>query len=704
MRTGKSLLALAALTIVVAATAEVGAQTNLAPDASFEAPAPPWFAEAGGASYFAGKERVPGAADGNFVLAVRGWDRSGSKVLSPVFPLTSEVYSGALRVRSFGAVAGASVELALFDEKAGRRLASFGTTAVDGKGAWSTLAGAGKGLSPRASKGRLAVVVSGPQQGARIEVDQVGLFAGPGLGPVTDNADFTWFEAETMADGKTWKAQKHYPDWYSDLPSGGTMLAGYDGVAENDNRPAAKTVAVRVPGPHRLWARLLRTDPVNHGTYTVMVRQKGKVVASREIDDGDPRLGPDHDWVWAPLDVTLAAGAAEVLLRRPSAETSWVGRKVDLVALTNLLDYTPRIEDFRPQGYLRFTNRSEGQAPFCLWLFVRRHQPPVYFAVPGMLSTAGLSGSYYVPEDKEKWLGPGQASPWVRVSDFLLPGGGRNNVRLLATRKMHTDGFVSGRVRGGLEFAVGPERRVVKTIDVDQDAPQVLMTLPYDFVAEADQILTAADYLQRSEAVVDKIGTPKGRVARRLDLNVILDLQPGLDDPKVIGREIAVVKRLGFNGTYLPVAEPKAAVDFNIRHGLEQHFGIFEEGLLATKNDCQNQPAREKIDAHAKDLAARYAPLLNQVERMKLADEPSGMPYAHFASCAFCKKKLVADLQAQGLAPKDLGVACPGVTGGRCGTSSPGRPGPPGLPRWRRRTPPCAKSAGTTARAAPSCS
>ncbi|MGH7173657.1 MAG: hypothetical protein ACRELG_25520, partial [Gemmataceae bacterium] len=518
------------------------------------------------------------------------------------------------------------------------------------------LAGIGKSVWVSAPRGRLAIRVRGPHRGLRVEVDQVGLFAGAKLGDVTDNADFTWFEAETMARGKAWKVQKHYEGQYSDLPSGMRMLAGNDAVAEKDNQSATHTVRVRRPGRHRLWVRLVRANAANHGTYTLAVRQEGKTIAARQIDDGDSRLGPDYSWVWVSVDAKLAAGSAEIELRRPASEVSWLARKVDLFVLTNLLDYVPKGQDFRSQGYLRFTNRSVDQKPFCLWLFVHRHQPPLFYVVPGMLSTAGLSGSYYVPDDDSKWLRPGEASPWVRVSDFLLPGDGRNNIRLLATRKMHTDGFVKGRVRGKLEFAVGPERRVVRTVDIDQEGPQLLMTWPHDFAAAPDEILTANDYLRRGEAAVKKIASTEGSIAHHLDLNASLFLQRGLDDPKVIDRELDLLRRLGFNGTYTLLGEPKDASTFYTAHGLRQHFGLYEN-LLLTKNGCQSQPEAAKIDARMKALAVHNAPILDRVERFKLSDEPRGMPYEHLASCAVCREKFVADLKARELTPRQLGVA-----------------------------------------------
>jgi hypothetical protein len=128
------------------------------------------------------------------------------------------------------------------------------------------------------------------------------------------------------------------------------------------------------------------------------------------------------------------------VLTRPAGGASWVCRKIDLFVLSNRPGYVPRVEDLHPRGYLRFTNRSAGQEPFCLWLHVRRQQGPQWYANPGILSRAGLSEGYSVPADKSKWLASGRRSPWVPIRDYLLAAGGRNNLQIVATRKRHCVG------------------------------------------------------------------------------------------------------------------------------------------------------------------------------------------------------------------------------------------------------------------------
>jgi len=675
--------------LVLAASAWAG--ENRAVDASFESPLPSWFAEHAGTSYYAGKEEVAGAAEGRMVLAVEGWDRKGSKILSgpirlaagdPAADKAAPLVGATAAVRSFGKTEGATFELALFDEKGAKRLASFGRVPLDGKGTWQTVSQAGVKVDPATRTCRLALVVAGPQDQARVEVDCVGLFCGAALGPVADNSDLVVQEAEDLADGTVWEAVDHYPNWYRGRPSREKMLAGPRAIKPEENRPVSRRLPVRQAGPHVLWVRFLAGPYA--GKFTVALRQHGATLVEKELAENDPVHGGHYQWVWDSLPVELEQGDVEMVLTRPERGASWVTRKIDLFVLTNRLGpakgtgpicrngpkgalhkldlspfpggYVPEVEHFRPQGYLRFTNLSDAGEPYCLWIWVRRHQGPRWYANPGMLSRAGLSESYYVPRDKTKWLAPGGRSPWVRISDYLLAAGGRNNVRFTATRKRHTDGFVEGRIQGRLEFAVGPGHRVVKTVDVDQAGARILMTLPYDFQAEPDQIKTARDYVRETEAAVARLGPAKGKPAEWLNLAANLSLRAGLDDPEILDREIAILKGLGFNQTYRLIAPPDQAVEFYRKHGLLARFGGGPSLWGAVQHHSQHHPDVEAMRKRVEEFAERNRPILDRFVRFKLMDEPSGMSYESIAESEPCRQKFVQWLKAQGLTPAKLGA------------------------------------------------
>lgn len=635
------------------------AADNLVVDASFESALPSWFNERMGTSYYAGKEPVSGAADGRMVLAIEGWDRAGSRVLSGPIRLNpqkgaSPRVSATAAVRSFGKTEGATFELALFDESGKKKLATFGQTPLDGKGTWQTVSQTGVELSGDVTTCRLGLVPAGPQDGARIEVDCVGLFQGSSLQKVADNGDLAVVEAEELADGKIWQAVDHYGGWYQGTPSGMKMLAGPHGIGAEENRPISRSLPVGHAGPHTLWIRLL-SGPYA-GRFTVALRQGGDVVAQKDFAENDPKHGQGYRWVWDSLEADLRPGEVELVLTRPAAGTSWVTRKIDLLVLTNRPDYVPEVEHFRTQGYLRFTNSSAQQEPFCLWIFVRRHQGPRWYANPGILSRAGFSEGYYVPDDRSKWLACGGRSPWVPIGDYLLAAGQRNNIQLIATRKAHTGGFVTGRIQGRLEFAVGPDRRVVKTVEIDQDAPRVLMTLPYDFQEQPEQIKTALDYIRETEAEIARLEPMDGKPAVWMNLSTNVNLQAGVDDPEALRREIGILKGLGFNQTYHLVAPPEDAVEFCREHGLLARFGGGLDLWRLTQHNSQHHPDLEAMRKNTEKFAEQHRGILDRYVRAKLMDEPGGMSYESIAGSEPCRQKFREWLKGQGLAPERLGV------------------------------------------------
>lgn len=641
----------------VAAAALAG--ENLAVDASFESPLPSWFAERAGTSYYASKEEVSGAADGKTVLAIEAWDQQGSRILSePIRPpaggASQALLSATASVRSFGKADGAMFELALFDEQGAKKLASFGRVPLDGKGVWQTVSQAGVSVDLRQKTCRLALLVAGPQDHARVEVDCVGLFCGATLEKVADNSDLAVIEAEDLADGQVWKVVDHYEGWYQGTPSALKMLAGFDAVKPDENKAVSRRLPVHHAGPHVLWVRFLAGPYA--GKFTVTLRQNNAPIAQKEFAENAPEHNKSYQWVWDALAADLGQGDVELELTRPAGGASWVTRKLDLLVLTNRPGYAPQIEHFQPQGFLRFTNLSASQEPFCLWIWVRRHQGPHWYANPGILSRAGLSEGYHVPADKAKWLAPGSASPWVRISDYLLAAGGRNNVQLIATRMMHTEGFVEGPIRGRLEFAAGPDRRIVRTVDIHQSAPRILLTLPHDLQGQADQIKTARDYLQETEAEVAKLGPAKGKTAEWLNLAANVSLRAGLDDPEVLDREIAILKSLGFNQTYHLIAPPAQAVEFYEKHGLLARFGGGPSLWHHVLDDSQHHPDLPGMEKAVQQFADEHRAILDRFVRMKLMDEPGGMSYESIAGSQLCRGKFVEWLKAQGLTPQQLGV------------------------------------------------
>lgn len=625
---------------------------NLIPDPSFEAPIPTWFSGHAGSGCSVEKEPVVGASDGRQVLALSGWSESGSTIASGPIPIEANTLSGSVDIRSFGGTPEGLLELALYDVAVKEKIASLGTARLDGRGKWSTIRMVGVAVGTKAKEAVLAITVKGGPPGMRAEVDKLGLFPGRHAGVVTDGTEFTSFEAESMGgNGHAWKLRDDFRSWYSDFPSQGKMLSGSDPVGDADNQPTTMTLRVRTPGRFTLWTRFLRTNVLNHAAFTISLRQQGRVVASLEVqDDSDAKWGGKPlSWVFVPLPADLVSGPVEVALTRPASAASWITRKVDLFVLTNLGFYQPKIEDFRTQGYMRFTN--EGDVPFCLALYIRRHQGPVY-ETRRMWTVAGLEEAHSCPMSA-RFL-PAAPSPWVKITDYLSPAAGHNNMALLATTQSSNAGYVAGQLKGRLEFSVGGDHRLVKAIHVDQAAPQILLTL--DVSLSPSGVQTAADYIVKEQSVVAGIKSTSRPRAKHLDLSVILGgLDAELEPSDIVEKEVAIVKALGFNATYSPLTQADTANNFYQTHDL-QHVGIWGARPIFHGGD-PNEPDRVATRLQWQTIAKKYGPLLGRIERAKVYDEPAGMTYAALVASPFSRVAFPSWLKARGVSLGDLGVA-----------------------------------------------
>ena len=457
-----------------------------------------------------------------------------------------------------------------------------------------------------------------------------------------------------MANGSAWRAVKS--EGARDPVFGDQLLGGYAKLGDAGNAPAVHKVKIDHAGNYRLSARVYRAREEQSSHYVIGVRQNGKLVAQQTIEDGDLGLIKRYrlTWTWASLLAPLQPGEAELTVSREDAASSGESRRIDMFVLTDLPDYQPQDADFRPVGYARFTNTAAD--PYCWFGFVRRFGLPSY-AVPGMLSAAGLSDGSKVPTDRDKWLQPGVPSPWVPISKYLMPRGRRNLVSFTATQNRHTEGFYPT-PRGKWEFAVGPDHRVVKTIEVDQNAARLRLSLPDDFLNESADILTAFDFIEQKEKVLAQVPDANRPRARHLNLNFGVVFDAELDDPKVIDRELEIIKKLGANTTHYQLADPKNATQFYQKHGLKPAFSSGSRSLLfRAKDKCQNEPDVEAIEKLVRAQAQENAPILDQYRGFIVADEPSAMSYEHIVSHDVCRAKFVAGLRAAGYTPQQLGVA-----------------------------------------------
>ncbi|NQU41289.1 MAG: hypothetical protein HQ523_15175 [Lentisphaerae bacterium] len=658
--------------LLLPAGSHAGTHENLIQDPSFESALPLLFEENGRGMYYATKEKVPDAPDGDLVMVVQGWASAGSIVPSHPLGVASGVVYATSRVRLLGATTNTSVELALFNATGVTKLDSFATVPIFSNTQWTVLQGTV--TLANAQTNCLGFIVNGAQTDAsRVEIDQVGLFCLDAMEDtnnvvaVTNTATVLSFEAEEMADGVVWKTGGRV-GWVTPwLPSSNAMLWGDHGIPVSSNSAVTHDLEVPVAGTYRLWVRFGTVNvAVNGGTFTFAISSNGTELASKEVHDADFDKYAPLTFKWESIDVALTPGTVAVSLSRPAGGTAWVARKVDFFILTNLLAYEPEIRDFLPPTYMRYTNLSHDIVPYGLFIeilhaYYNADGAP-YRDYPGMLTAAGNSLGYYVPADQARWLTVGHSSPWIRINDYPRAGD-INLVSMVATRYMHTGPYVTERLRGNLEFAVGHERDVVRTIPIDQEAPRILLTFPGIISDAPEEILTSEDYIGEKEArlaeVLSSLDT-KPRVRRRTSAQHLrIEMDPCLSrdmDGHITERETVLARGLGAN--CIRVYPTEYQLELAERHGLpsgvDKHFTTPFAVGVSNEGADHHHPDTNAMAAAVLDFVTDNQAVLDDIALLKAYDEPGGMSYAQIANCVQCCTTFRSGLQAIGMTLQDL--------------------------------------------------
>lgn len=621
---------------------------NLAPDPSFDAPVGSWFIENGAPEYSAQKHKLETKENHGTVLRVTGWRAEGARIASHPLSIRTGYVSATIAVRTDSP---SIVDFQLsFEDQSKSKLLNFASVRLSRADGWRVLHGTSKLQVP--AYGRIVLRVRGGSYGASsIDVDDIGVFEAQHAEAVVDTSFFESVEAELLAGQSAgWQRAEHFSSWYPDRPLNGAMLSGSAGVARRDNLPARHHFLVNHGGHYVLWTRTLRTDERNSGSFVMEIRQQGRRVGVVELNDTRlAELGAkSHEWFFVPLPATLVEGDVEVVMQRPTTETSWVARKIDMFLLTNLPHFVPKAQDFRTQGYVRFHNESDQD--FCLFAEIRRHEGPPWF-VHHMYTQAGAWDAYQCPAEAR--VKQGGTSPWIKLSDDLSPEPLHNNLSLIATRDSHTTDLLAGLLRGRLDFAQGLEKLIVKSIPFEQRAPRILLTIGSHF--DAQSIRTSFDYLAQAETNATRAQPVPLPTARFLELSVILSgLRVGLDPEQLVERELAVIRRLGFNASNTPLTLPPDMVNFYKRHDL-LHAGTWPPPLDMGNVNSAAEQQRSLVDAW-RGFAQAHGPSLAIIEHVKLLDEPHGDSAEALLANATTAQRFREWLIAQHLTASSLGA------------------------------------------------
>jgi len=454
---------------------------------------------------------------------------------------------------------------------------------------------------------------------------------------VVNNAELHHWPAHIMAAGGGWHEKN--PFYYDRSLAEKQLGCGGAGLVKFSE--AIHKVEVKQPGKYNLW---LRCSPHPNGAI-MEVRQKGEVLASRQIEDKEPKLDNPTGFTsqWISMPVELASGEIEVVLRNNGGGSE---RRYDYFALTNYLDYTPVTlgSDFRPQGYIRFTNHSEGA--YGLWF------RGLAGGAHGMIGRFGVNLHAPSIGGSSGWLQPGESSPWIRVSDNMPTWD--SQVTVIATNGGYQNGehFYKGRFVGDLDFAWGPDYTITKTIKINQDAPKLVMTMPFDFKNQIDRFITAHDHLRGAqEAVKDLPENPKR--PQRIKLTCSINMHEGADDSALMKGEIGVLKKLGMNALYDNIASPDKNTEVVKGYDMLPFTriwasSVYYQGYKAFAGD-------EKVEASAAGAAKHYANVLDQVSVINTFDEPYGQDWNEMLKHPEANGKFIEYLKARNYTLEKLG-------------------------------------------------
>ena len=638
----------------IASLAVAGQNANLIPDASFEAPVPVLFQGPGYYYYYLEKSKIDDAPDGTHVLDIRAWNEKGATILSQPLEFPTGTVTLTVSVRALNAKPDSKLAVALFDETGKREIARFGEIDLSTAKKWSVLSG--QAPAP-GGKVILALVPSGSSEGAVLQLDQLGLFAGTTVGSANNTVDWQQLEGESLVNGTSWKTRKGSWGWYHGVVSAGEMLDGSTPIDEGAELSVSKELSVNYPGEHTLWIRTLVHE--NHsGSFTVDLQQDNQEVASRTINSKEDAAGiatgPLGSWTWLPVIANLKAGKVTVRLTRPEISTSHVAREIDMVLLTNLPNYTPDETQLRPRVYVRWSNTGQGEG----YSLKTETDGPT----SGNLGSTGFTRMHRASAMNA--IAPGQRTPWSDVTPFLKPQRGVNKLRFYA---MRNDDLVAGPIKGTLDFALGEDKKIIRTVQIDQTAPRILTALNDDMARPDSKILTAYDYLEKEQAAVAKAkaestvvkaGT-SGQRAQYLDLGTTFYLNPGDDDERLIAAELKNLTDLGFNGlTFVSSArairDPEALGAFYRAHGLKESFGSMFYTWYAWINGDKAQPDLVSLEQRYKEFAETSAAYLPKLKRLIIADEPYGVAYDALVKSTVAQEKFRQFLQERNVTLQDI--------------------------------------------------
>ena len=446
-------------------------------------------------------------------------------------------------------------------------------------------------------------------------------------------------EAETFKTEGGWIVKKHFPNWYSDVPSKGNFLSGHTAKAGK----AFQSVKLNAPGKYKLHLRYL--DVLNYpAPFSLAVKQSGRVLAEKEFNRVSQRSTPAMQkkhgkgfarFMWYSLEFTAPeAGSIELVITKlPGGRLTSNGtRHLDLFLITGDLNYQPSIMDMNPL-YVQIRMLESQPNPAAVHVFGRLSRKPHY--PPHMnINRKGLFvGAYKGLDGKQKdWLRPGESSPWINLSKHLTFHG--NDRISFDTRQ----GYRKPDKAASFEvlFSRTPDgKNIIKRFVRRGKGNGILVSINLvKGIITSDTDESAAN-LKRAKATQS---VPGGRKPTRFPFLTGVHLNDNLVSPEVINNETAVLNILGVNGVNGALSRTENAA---------KNFPFYTQTafFFHLKEQCFTRPKSAAIANLIREQGAICAKHGRKPLFINLMDEPD-FPADHVVSCKHCRNAFPAYLAA----------------------------------------------------------
>ncbi len=436
-----------------------------------------------------------------------------------------------------------------------------------------------------------------------------------------------FIEAEKFTLPQKGEVVKHYPQWYTGVPSGGSMMRLVRGGTGTE-------FAIPAAGEYEISLRMLRSKQ----------QSAFKMTVSSEVfeftKDSKARTEKDSSFIWLTVAVKLPEGKSTLTLNKSGSDRL----EFDCVVIAPAgKNYEPRINDFFAPFYVQV--KSDDDTQFYLHLWGRLPRAPWgigHFNINKDGIFAGVQAGTKAPA---AILKKGDSSPWINIAPYLTEMGVSKLLFYAITSypRMHENSAFT------LYFSTTSSMEgLVATLN--RQGKGAGMRLGVDL--ENRRIIDPADEIRKSMEYARNAGEMPGKRPVRFPVGTGLWLDPELDSEALLNGELEILRSLGLNMLRCDYGFHTSGLfdEYGFKHRFDA-FSIFylarPAGCLSSLRPDFDQVITGRAGRAQKDKTAIYL----------LMDEPS-FSLEHVLKCQACQAGFGPYLKQQ-----NIEFADPKVTG-----------------------------------------